>query len=96
MLPIMGVDGSLATAGTDLPAAGKVFAKTGTTVDADENDVVQLKAQNFAGYIETKSGRLVAYALMVNDAGPLVDFEKDIGAVIGDEAAISNYIFENL
>ena len=31
-LPVMGVDGSLATAGVDLPGAGHVFAKPGTTV----------------------------------------------------------------
>lgn len=96
MLPILGVDGSLATVGTDLPGAGHIYAKTGTTVEPDEDDVVQLKAQNLAGYIETRSGRRVAYALMVNDAGPLEDFEKDIGAVIGDEAAISNFLYENL
>ena len=38
----------------------------------------------------------MAYALMVNDAGPLVDFEKDIGAVINDEATISSLIHEHL
>jgi D-alanyl-D-alanine carboxypeptidase/D-alanyl-D-alanine-endopeptidase (penicillin-binding protein 4) len=55
-----------------------------------------LKAQNLAGYIETKSGRLVAYALMVNNAGPVVDIEADVSGVITDEAEISNLIYENL
>jgi len=94
-LPILGVDGSLATAGRDLAGKGKVFAKTGITVEP-EGDTVLLKAQNFAGYIETRSGRLVAYALLVNDAGPLEDFATDIGAVINDEATISSLIHENL
>ena len=94
-LPILGVDGSLATAGRDLAGKGKVFAKTGTTVEP-EGDTVLLKAQNFAGYIETRSGRLVAYALLVNDAGPLEDFAADIGAVINDEATISSLIHESL
>jgi D-alanyl-D-alanine carboxypeptidase/D-alanyl-D-alanine-endopeptidase (penicillin-binding protein 4) len=40
-LPVLGVDGSLATSGTSLPAKGHVFAKTGTTL-ADG----ALKAQN--------------------------------------------------
>src|SRR5262249_33599498 len=65
-LPVLGVNGSLAHTGTDLPAKGHVFAKTGTTI-ADG----ALKAQNLAGYIEAKSGRRLAFALFVNDAGPL-------------------------
>ena len=38
----------------------------------------------------------MAYALMVNDAGPLVALAKDIGGVFNDEAAISSLIHENL
>lgn len=96
-LPILGVDGSLATTGTDLPAKGNVFAKTGTTVMAgDDGETIELKAQNLAGYIRTRSGRLVAYALMVNDVGAIESVEGDVGAVIADEAAISDRIYENL
>jgi D-alanyl-D-alanine carboxypeptidase/D-alanyl-D-alanine-endopeptidase (penicillin-binding protein 4) len=97
-LPIMGVDGSLATVGRDLSGKGHIFAKTGTTIspDEDDDDTLLLKAQNLAGYIETKSGRLVAYALMVNNAGPVVDIEADVSGVITDEAEISNLIYENL
>jgi D-alanyl-D-alanine carboxypeptidase/D-alanyl-D-alanine-endopeptidase (penicillin-binding protein 4) len=96
-LPILGVDGSLATTGTDLPAAGQVYAKTGTTIAAgDDGETIELKAQNLAGYIETKSGRLVAYALMVNDAGQVKEIESDVAAVIDDEAEISNIIYESL
>jgi D-alanyl-D-alanine carboxypeptidase/D-alanyl-D-alanine-endopeptidase (penicillin-binding protein 4) len=95
-LPVLGVDGSLATTGADLPGAGHVFAKTGTTVEPGADGVPQLKAQNLAGYIETKSGRTVAYALMVNDAGPLVNFAEDIGGVFTDEAVISSWLYENL
>ena len=65
-LPALGVDGSLAQSGVSLPARGHVFAKTGTTL-ADG----MLKAQNLAGYIDARSGRRVAFALYVNDAGPL-------------------------
>lgn len=80
-----------------LPAKGHVFAKTGTTIaPGDDGETLQLKAQNLAGYIETKSGRLVAYALMVNDAGPVEAIEEDVAAVLTDEALISNVIYENL
>jgi D-alanyl-D-alanine carboxypeptidase/D-alanyl-D-alanine-endopeptidase (penicillin-binding protein 4) len=94
-LPILGVDGSLATTGATLPGKGHVFAKTGTTVAPVEGKIT-LVAQNLAGYIETKSGRTVAYALLVNNAGELKDFEADIGGVITDEGTISSLIYENL
>jgi D-alanyl-D-alanine carboxypeptidase/D-alanyl-D-alanine-endopeptidase (penicillin-binding protein 4) len=92
----LGENGSLATVGRTLPARGHVFAKPGTTISADANGVPQLEAQNLAGYINTKSGRTVAYALMVNDAGPLPNFESDISEVFEDEATISSAIYESL
>ncbi|MDQ3302694.1 MAG: D-alanyl-D-alanine carboxypeptidase [Actinomycetota bacterium] len=96
-LPVLGVNGSLATSGTDLPAKGQVFAKTGTTIaPGEDGETIELKAQNLAGYIETKSGRLVAYTLMVNDAGAIEDIETDVSGVITDEARISSIIYENL
>jgi len=50
-------------------------------------------AQNLAGYIDARSGRRLAFALFVNDAGPLEQLD-DIGEVFEDEAAISNAIYE--
>ena len=96
-LPVMGVDGSLATTGTTLPGQGHVFAKPGTTVAAGpDGKTPVLKAQNLAGYIKTKSGRTVAYALMVNDAGPVNDIGADVGSVFEDEGTISSLIYESL
>ena len=98
-LPIMGVDGSLATSGTDLPGQGPRLRQDRHVDPARRGrDTYVVKAQNFAGYIETKSGRTVAYALMVNDAGPVdpADIERDLVPVINDEAAISNIIYESL
>ncbi len=85
-LPIMGVDGSLAEIGVGSSAQGNVFAKTGTFL-ADG----KIEAQVLAGYIQTKSGRLLAYALYVNDAGELTDI-ADVIRVIEDEGAISTII----
>lgn len=96
-LPLMGVDGSLAHTGADLPGRGHVRAKTGTTiVPGADGQTLELKAQNLAGYITTRSGRRVAYALMVNDAGEVRDIEADVATVMADEAAISNAIYEAL
>src|SRR5262249_44552005 len=87
-LPILGVDGSLAHTGLELAARGRAVAKTGTTVSDGA-----LKAQNLAGYIDSKSGRQLAFALFVNDAGPISSLD-DVSDVFEDEAAIVNAIYE--
>ena len=87
-LPVLGVDGSLAHTGADLPAKGHVFAKTGTTIGEGE-----LIAQNLAGYIDARSGRPLAFAIFLNDAGP-VESISDVTDVFEDEAVISNAIYE--
>ena len=88
-LPILGVDGSLAHSGTSLPARGHVFAKTGTTLDD-----TGLKAQTLAGYIDALSGRKLAFAVFLNDAGP-VESISDVTEVFEDEAVITNAIYES-
>jgi PBP4 family serine-type D-alanyl-D-alanine carboxypeptidase len=89
-LPVLGADGSLAGTGLDLPAQGHVFAKTGTTITGGV-----LKAQNLAGYIQARSGRRLAFALFVNEAGRIERIE-DVAAVLEDEAAITDAIREAL
>lgn len=92
--PILGVDGSLASVGVNPPnpviepAIGKVFAKTGTTV-LDRF----FKAQVFAGYIDAKSGKRLAYGLYVNDIGQLQNIAEAI-AVFNDEGEISAIIYD--
>lgn len=87
-LPVLGVDGSLAHSGVTMPAKGHVFAKTGTTLDE-----TGLKAQNLAGYIDTKNGRHLAFAIFLNDGGPIEQI-SDVSEVFEDEAAITNAIYE--
>lgn len=68
-LPIMGVDGSVATVQTDSPAAGKVFAKTGTLGAADLlNGRLRVETKALGGYITAKSGRELAIAIIGNNA----------------------------
>ncbi|WP_404924972.1 D-alanyl-D-alanine carboxypeptidase/D-alanyl-D-alanine-endopeptidase [Mesorhizobium sp. ORM16] len=93
-LPVLGVDGSLATVGIDppnpviAPGVGNVFAKTGTTV-ADGT----LKAQVFAGYIKSKAGKLLAYVTYVNNVAPIGSI-ADVIKVFADEGAISAILYE--
>jgi D-alanyl-D-alanine carboxypeptidase/D-alanyl-D-alanine-endopeptidase (penicillin-binding protein 4) len=89
-LPVLGADGSLAGTGLESPARGFVSAKTGTTI----SDGV-LKAQNLAGYIEARSGRRLAFALFVNEAGRIERIE-DVSEVLEDEAAITSAIRDAL
>jgi D-alanyl-D-alanine carboxypeptidase/D-alanyl-D-alanine-endopeptidase (penicillin-binding protein 4) len=69
LLPILGVDGTLATVvEKDSPAAGKVFAKTGTYVDNDLlNARRHLRSKALAGYLTTAKGTELTFALFVND-----------------------------
>jgi PBP4 family serine-type D-alanyl-D-alanine carboxypeptidase len=85
-LPILGVDGSLAEIGIGSPAQGKVFAKTGTFLEDGK-----INAQVLAGYIDALSGRRLAFALYVNDAGAVVGIDDVLG-VIQDEGVISTII----
>jgi D-alanyl-D-alanine carboxypeptidase len=57
---------------------------------------IELKAQNMAGYITTRSGQRLAYALMVNDVGAIQNIERDVAGVFQDEAEIANAIYQGM
>ena len=66
-LPILGKDGTLAKIQTDSPAAGHVFAKSGTYGAPDRlNGNMMLNGKGLAGYVITKSGQRLAFAAYVN------------------------------
>ncbi|WP_371030771.1 D-alanyl-D-alanine carboxypeptidase/D-alanyl-D-alanine-endopeptidase [Pseudoclavibacter sp. JSM 162008] len=66
-MPILGVDGSLADVQKDSPAAGKVYAKTGTLVGGDAfNDRLRLATKTLGGVMQTESGRNLAFTIIVN------------------------------
>ncbi|WP_022884268.1 D-alanyl-D-alanine carboxypeptidase/D-alanyl-D-alanine endopeptidase [Glaciibacter superstes] len=65
-MPILGVDGSLADVQADSPAAGKVFAKTGTLAGSDAfNGRLRLATKTLGGVMDTKSGRHLAFTIIV-------------------------------
>jgi serine-type D-Ala-D-Ala carboxypeptidase/endopeptidase (penicillin-binding protein 4) len=67
-LPILGVDGTLATVvSKDSPARGQVQAKTGTLSWMDlMNGRTLLRSKALAGVMTTKSGRELTLAMFVN------------------------------
>jgi PBP4 family serine-type D-alanyl-D-alanine carboxypeptidase len=66
-LPVLGKDGTLAKIQVKSPAAGHVFAKTGTFGSEDRlNRRQMLNGKGLAGYVITKSNRTIGFAAYVN------------------------------
>ena len=66
-LPVLGKDGTLAKIQVKSPAAGHVFAKTGTFGSEDRlNGRQMLNGKGLAGYVITKSNRTIGFAAYVN------------------------------
>jgi dihydroorotase/N-acyl-D-amino-acid deacylase len=66
-LPILGRDGTLWNIQVNSPAAGHVFAKTGTFDAFDNlNRKLMLTGKGLAGYTTTAEGRHLAFAIYVN------------------------------
>ena len=86
-MPILGVDGSLATVQPDSPAAGKVFAKTGTLLGGDEaNGRYRINTKALGGDIEAASGRNLVFVIIMNqgfatDVNGVFTANDDVGAV---------------
>jgi D-alanyl-D-alanine carboxypeptidase len=99
-LPILATDGSLAMV-TDFEsdptlagAKGQVYAKTGTYVvqAAPPATGLVLKGQSLAGYIDAKSGRRLAFELIVNDV-PVGSID-DVVNVFQDEGTIAAIVWK--
>ena len=66
-LPVLGKDGTLVDIQKQSPAAGQVFAKTGTYGGRDLlNAKHMLTGKGLAGYTTTVDGRHLAFAFFVN------------------------------
>jgi D-alanyl-D-alanine carboxypeptidase/D-alanyl-D-alanine-endopeptidase (penicillin-binding protein 4) len=90
-LPVLGKDGTLALIQVNAPAAGKVFAKTGTFSSYDPlNRRSIVHAKGLAGYFTSKSGREIAFAIYVNNvAVGSGDAAMIAGQALGEIASIA-------
>ncbi len=91
-LPILGRDGTLSHIHVNSPAAGHVFAKTGTNGVYDAlNKKMMVTGKGLVGYMETTSGEHLAFAGFINMVSvPLEDAEaaqKTAGQALGEIAA---------
>jgi D-alanyl-D-alanine carboxypeptidase/D-alanyl-D-alanine carboxypeptidase/D-alanyl-D-alanine-endopeptidase (penicillin-binding protein 4) len=97
-LPILAVDGSLEMV-TDfrsdptlIGATGQVRAKPGTYIVGSDSGLL-LKAQALGGYITTKTGRRLAYQLVVNNVE--ISSLDDVIQVFQDEGTISAVLWRD-
>lgn len=90
-LPVLGKDGTLFDIQMKSPAAGHVFAKTGTYVTYDPLHRRPLvTGKGLAGYITTANGRQLAFAIYVNNVHVADDpdaVKRMVGQVLGEVAA---------
>lgn len=96
-LPILGRDGTLFNIQADSPAAGHVFAKTGTIGGEDRlNHNLMITGKGLAGYMDTPQGRKYAIAIYANRVslplGGLDEIETTIGQTVGE---IATAIYES-
>ncbi|MHB8894850.1 MAG: D-alanyl-D-alanine carboxypeptidase/D-alanyl-D-alanine endopeptidase [Candidatus Geothermincolia bacterium] len=77
-LPVMGVDGTLATLMTDSPVKGKAQAKTGTHGGPNQVNQGMWVSRALAGYMTAKSGRKLVYDIVVSNvpAGGMKDMQS--------------------
>ena len=90
-LPVLGKDGTLAKIQTASPAAGHVFAKTGTFGSEDKlNGKMMLNGKGLAGFVITASGQKLTFAAYVNHVSlpPDPDSAQEVaGQALGEIAA---------
>ncbi|WP_332696227.1 D-alanyl-D-alanine carboxypeptidase/D-alanyl-D-alanine endopeptidase [Bosea sp. (in: a-proteobacteria)] len=85
-MAVLGVDGSQALNGAGTPGAGQVRIKDGDMVAGSAAGQLVALATTQTGYIDAKSGRRLAYGLMVNNI-PFLSL-KDYSAARADVAAV--------
>jgi D-alanyl-D-alanine carboxypeptidase/D-alanyl-D-alanine-endopeptidase (penicillin-binding protein 4) len=90
-LPVLGRDGTLALIQVNAPAAGRVFAKTGTYSSFDPlNRRMIVHAKGLAGYFTSKNGREIAFAIYVNNVSVSgTDPAVLAGQALGEIASIA-------
>src|SRR5215208_1534306 len=95
MLPVMGVDGSLADNCKTCPAKGKVFAKVGTVSLPDFVNVRLEDNESLGGYMEARPGHFHVFYLVINgakaknveDALKIFNDVNNIGAILQEDAS---------
>lgn len=84
-LPILGKDGTLFNIQVNSPAAGHVHAKTGTYAVYDAlNKRLLVSGKGLAGYMDTKTGQHLVFALYLNNVSVTLDDPEAVQKVAGE------------
>jgi D-alanyl-D-alanine carboxypeptidase/D-alanyl-D-alanine-endopeptidase (penicillin-binding protein 4) len=88
-LPIMGVDGSLAAVQPNSPAAGHVYAKTGTAFGVGAGNVPHVD-KALAGFIELPDGCFIVFAeFLAMDGQISLESVRRLDQVMGEIASVA-------
>ena len=90
-LPIVGVDGTLATLGNGTPSVGRIEAKPGNRVAFATPALGIAGASNLIGYIQARSGRSLVFANMINNI-PLTSALPEVFSIFRDQQLINGAI----
>jgi D-alanyl-D-alanine carboxypeptidase/D-alanyl-D-alanine-endopeptidase (penicillin-binding protein 4) len=83
-LPILGRDGTLWNIQPNTPAAGKVFAKTGTFSLFDPlNHRMIITGKGLAGYMTTSTGKRLSFAIYGNRIPFPPNYQGDAALLVG-------------
>lgn len=88
------LDSTQQTARTLPPSITKIIRSPNYANATWSLDEGIFKAQVLAGYIDAKSGKRLAYAIVINDIGPFKGFE-DALAAFDAEGQIATVIYED-
>ncbi|WP_431931135.1 D-alanyl-D-alanine carboxypeptidase/D-alanyl-D-alanine endopeptidase [Nonomuraea jabiensis] len=92
-LPIMGRDGTLADVQVGSPAAGHVYAKTGTAGTTSPDTGKPLLAKALAGYIDLPDGSWTAFAAFMEQQATSPDLLDAAGQALGE---IATAVYEEM
>lgn len=90
-LPIVGVDGSLATLGKGTPSVGRIQAKPGNRVAFTSLTRGIAGASNLVGYIQAETGRTLVFANLISNI-PLTSALPEVFSIFDDQQLINGAV----
>ena len=88
-LPVVGVNGTLATLGRGTPSVGMIQAKPGNRVAFANPTLGIAGASNLVGYIDAKSGRTLVFANLIGNIPLSAPPFPEVFSIFGDQQLIN-------
>ena len=91
-LPVVGVNGTLATLGRGTPSVGRIQAKPGNRVAFANPTLGIAGASNLVGYIKTKSGRTLVFANLIGNIPLTAPPFPEVFSIFDDQQLINGAV----